>query len=100
MGLFKSLFQSFKSDNEAYEQTLFIHNALKEILSGKASLYEIDKAIMSITNDKEISENVQKALLKRFNYKDSNPSTQIVIDYNVLFDTVLEVLDKRAKNIM
>ena len=98
MGLFKSLFQSFKSDNEAFEQTLFIHDTLESILSGKASLYEIDSAIMSITHDKEISERVQKALLNRFRYEDTDPSTQVIIDYNILFDTVLEILDKRAKN--
>ena len=92
MGLIKSLIQAAKSDTQAYNEAMRIHNEIQMRLGGQSSItpIELDSIIQILTNDKILSQRVLQAI--GFKSKDDNAKP---INYNKLFDAILEELNKR-----
>lgn len=94
MGLLKSLFLAAKSDTNAYNEAMRIHNEIQMRLEMQniVSPSDLDKTVQAITNDKIISQRVLEAAGFIDMYCESKP-----INYNRIFDAILEELNKRIQ---
>jgi hypothetical protein len=94
MGFLKSLLLAAKSDTRAYNEAIKIHNEIQMILGMQSSVspIELDQVVILITNDKIISQRVLEAV----GFSDVNCESR-AIDYNNIFDAILEELNKRQQ---
>jgi len=92
LGLIKSLIQAAKSDTQAYNEAMRIHNEIQMRLGGQSSItpIELDSTIQILTNDKILSQRILQAIGFKSKYDNAKP-----INYNKLFDAILEELEKR-----
>lgn len=93
MGLLKSLYLSLKSDSQVLDMAKRIHDDIQSTTGYKSSIspIELDKAVMLITDDKIITQRVLQAAGFENMYDNPKP-----IDFNKVFDAILEELNKRS----
>jgi len=92
MGLLKSLFLTLKSDSQSFDKAKQIHDKIQVITGYKSALspLELDEAVMTVTNDKVIARRVLQAVDFKTMFERPKP-----IDFNLVFDAILEVLNNR-----
>ena len=95
MGLLKSLFLAAKSDNRAFNDAKRITRLIEKRLGCNISSSALDlhKAVMYYTDNEELANKV----LVKVGYQ-TKFDRGMAIDYNKVFDTILEELDKIYKN--